>query len=382
MEPASIWLERIDPAWREQAPRVGQVGDRQELMVEGEPLRQQQGRYAFTPAYHEMLKLARRRFRRASRQGFDARARLRDMDGVGVEVQVLNPTIGGQLLGREYRDTRLLAAICRAYNDWCADYCSVAPERLRWVAMLPTQDPALAVEEMRRAHGLGASAFYMRPNPVLGRNLYHPDYEPLWAAAEELDRPVSIHDTGSPRLPSFAERMQTHTTGHIIAHPFETMVAMMSLIWYGVFERHPRLTVILVEGDAGWLPWWLQRMEQHWDFCGNTEHPYLSLRPTGYFRRNVYVAARGDEVTLPAVVAAVGDDNLLFNTDYPHSDGSWPWGVKAFLRQPIPAASQRKILRDNALRAFRLPQAPQAAPGPVRRGMERVRAAARALGVN
>jgi predicted TIM-barrel fold metal-dependent hydrolase len=148
--------------------------------------------------------------------------------------------------------------------------------------------------------------------------------------------------------------MDTHTSGHIIAHPFEAMVAMMSLIWFGVVERYPELRIVHVEADAGWLPYWLQRMEQHVEFSGNAEHPELRLRPTEYFLRNFFVAARGDERTLPAAVELVGDRNLLFNTDYPHPDGTWPWGMKSLAEQPIPEESKRRIFWDNAARAFGL----------------------------
>jgi predicted TIM-barrel fold metal-dependent hydrolase len=148
--------------------------------------------------------------------------------------------------------------------------------------------------------------------------------------------------------------MDTHVTGHMIAHPFEAMAAMMSLIWYGVLERHPALTVVHVEADAGWLAYWLQRMEQHWEFSGNAEHSELKMRPTEYFTRNFFVACRGDEMTLPAVVELVGDDNLVFNTDYPHPDGTWPWGMERLEQQPISDSSKRKIMWDNAARAFRL----------------------------
>jgi predicted TIM-barrel fold metal-dependent hydrolase len=148
--------------------------------------------------------------------------------------------------------------------------------------------------------------------------------------------------------------MDTHTTGHILAHPFEAMAAMAGLIWYGVFERFPALTVVHVEADAGWVPYWLQRMEQHYEFSGNAEHPELKRRPSEYFRQNVFVACRGDERTLPAAVELTGDDNFLFNTDYPHPDGTFPWGMQKLGEQPIPEASKRKILWENGLRAFRL----------------------------
>jgi predicted TIM-barrel fold metal-dependent hydrolase len=132
------------------------------------------------------------------------------------------------------------------------------------------------------------------------------------------------------------------------------MVAMMGLIWFGVLERHPALKVVHVEADAGWLPYWLQRMEQHYAFSGNAEHPQLLDAPTAYFRRNFFVAARGDEPTLPSVTELVGDENLLFNTDYPHPDGTFPWGFEQLEAQPIAAQSVRKIFWDNPARAFGL----------------------------
>ena len=129
---------------------------------------------------------------------------------------------------------------------------------------------------------------------------------------------------------------------------------MMSLIWFGVTERFPRLRIVHVEADAGWLPYWLQRMAQHWDFSGNAEHPELKRHPTEYFQQSFLVAARGDEPTLPSVVGLVGDENVVFNTDYPHPDGTFPWGIERLLEQPIPEESKRKILWDNAAGAFGL----------------------------
>ena len=352
MEPPDVWERYIAPEFRARAPRL-QPGGRSNL-VEGEPLTAE-GKYPFhTPEFIAALMRGLERFQAAREAGFSPASRLADMDREGVDVQILYPTVGGQLLGREFKDPALLAACCQAYNDWSAEYAAAAPGRLRWAAMLPLQDVERAVAEARRAADMGAVSFYVRPNPIGGRNLYHRDYFPLWAEIERLGRPICIHDSGSPHLPSYGERMDTHTTGHILAHPFEAMGAMMSLIWYGVFEHFPRLTAVHVEADAGWVPYLLQRMEQHWEFSGNAEHPDLKMRPTEYFRRNVFVACRGDEMTLPAVVALAGDDNVVFNTDYPHPDGTWPWGLERLAAQPIGERSKQKILWDNAARAFSL----------------------------
>ncbi len=356
IEPASMWKEYIEPAFGDRAPRAGDLGGRRGMMVEGESVTCETGKYPMSPPeFHAAVVQGMRRFERAAKRGFDAASRLEDMDEQGVDVQVIYPTVGGQILGKPFRDRELLSAICRAYNDWTRDYCSADPQRLRWAAMLPMQFPDLALEEATRAAQRDCVGFYVRPNPVEGRDLSHPDNERLWTSIEALGRPICIHDSGSPYWPSYGDRMVTHTAGHILAHPFEAMSAMMCLIWFGVIERHPRLRVVHVEADAGWVPYWLQRMEQHWEFSGNAEHPELKKPPTEYFLSNFLVAARGDERTLPAAISLVGDRSFAVNTDYPHPDGTWPWGIDRLVaNEAIPQASRRRILWDNAAEAFGL----------------------------
>jgi predicted TIM-barrel fold metal-dependent hydrolase len=354
MEPAAMWADYCDPAYADRAPRLGDLGGgRQGMVVEGEPVANQHGSYPMdAKPFLAAANAAMQRFERARAAGFDAASRLADMDEEGIDAQVIYPTVGGQILGKPFADPELLAACCRAFNDWSLEYCEAAPERLRMAAMLPLQSVDLAIEEAERIAARGAAAFYLRPNPVAGRNLHDTEYDPLWKTIETLRRPVCIHDSGSPYLPSFGERMETHTSGHIIAHPFEAMVAMMSLIWFGVIERFPDLKIVHVEADAGWLPYWLQRMEQHYDFSGNAEHPDLKRRPTEYFKSNFLVACRGDEMTLPAAVELVGDDYLTFNTDYPHPDGTWPGGMSDLENQPLGPESLKKIYWDNAADLF------------------------------
>ena len=356
MEPPGMWAEYIDPNFADRAPTVGDIGHGGRGMIcEDEPLAKQDGSYPMhSEEFHIAARKAMERFDRAREAGFDAASRIQDMDDQGVDAQVIYPTVGGQLLGKPFHDPELLAACCRAFNDWSLEYCAHDTERLRMAAMLPIQSVDHAIEEARRTSEKGAACFYVRPNPVAGRNLYHEDYEPLWDTIEDIGKPICLHDSGSPYLPSFGERMDTHTAGHIIAHPFEAMVAMMSLIWFGVIERHPRLKVVHVEADAGWLPYWLQRQEQHFDFSGKAEHPQLNRRPTEYFKTNFLVAARGDEMTLPAAIDLVGAEYMTFNTDYPHPDGTFPFGMADLEQQPISDDARRKIFWDNAAPLFGL----------------------------
>ncbi len=357
MENQAVWSDYIDAPFKGREPKPAEYKGRKLFCVEGEPVQppEEEGHYPMhAPEFLEAVDKAMRRFKRARDTRFSPESRLMDMDEEGVDVQIMYPTIGGQILGREFKDPELLAAICRAYNDWSREYCSKDAKRLRWAAMLPLQAPDLAIEEAKRAAANGAVSFYVRPNPICGRNLHHKDNWPLWAVVEKLNKPLSLHDSGSPRIPSYGDRMESHTAGHILAHPFEAMSAMAGLIWFGVAENFPKLRIVHVEADAGWAPYWLQRMEQHYDFSGKAEHPDMNKTPTEYFKQNFFVAARGDERTLGAAIDLVGEDYFLFNTDYPHPDGTFPWGMKSLVDQPISLDAKRKILWDNAVRAFNL----------------------------
>ncbi len=357
MEPEWLWERHMEDAYKSQAPKMGLApgSGRRTFLVEGESFTREKGKYPMAaPAFLKAANKAMERFAKASKTGFSAQSRLEDMDEQGVDVQILYPTFTGQMLGREFHDTKLLAACCRAYNNWAAEYTAAAPQRLRWAAALPMQDVEEAIKEAWRAAQNGCVSYYMRPNPVRGRTLWCDDYLPLWQEIEKIGKPLSTHDSASASVPSFGDRMETHTSGHILSHPFEAMAAMAGLIWFGIFEKCPELKVIHVEGDGGWTPYWLQRMEQHWQFSGNAEHEYLTKRPTDYFKSNVCVAFRGDEPTMKAAVELVGDDNFTWDSDYPHPDGTYPWGVEAMLKQPLSQDSKRKLLWDNAARVFNL----------------------------
>jgi predicted TIM-barrel fold metal-dependent hydrolase len=183
MEPPGMWAQYIDASFKARAPATPQGEARaiQAMAVEGESLTAE-GKYPFsTPDFLAALLRGMQRFERARGAGFNAASRLADMDEHGVDTQVLYPTVGGQLLGREFHDTELLAACCRAYNTWTAEYCSAAPQRLRWAAMLPLQDVTRR-RQARRAAADGAAALRAGPNPSSAATSILRDHDPLWAA--------------------------------------------------------------------------------------------------------------------------------------------------------------------------------------------------------
>ncbi len=356
-EPADLWEKYIDRRFKDAAPRVARLNEagKPAWVIEGESILKEKGRYRGYSV--EMQKkngeIVEQGLKRLVENKFSNKARLMDMDDFGVDVQILFPSRGGQLLGRDFKDLDLLDAVCRAYNDWAAEYSQADPKRLRWAAMIPVQDLGRAIKEIERTAKNGAVSAYFRPNPAGGRNLFDPENDPMWEVIQKLDLPVSIHDSGSPYQPSYGSRMSTHTEGHILAHPFEAMGNMAGFIYGGVVERFPKLTIVHVEADAGWAPYWVQRMEQHWEYSGNAETE-MTMSPTKYFKRNFFVACRADEPTLPAAVQLLGDQNFLWNTDYPHPDGTWLTGLPDMDKQPISQQNKANILGENAFRAFRL----------------------------
>ncbi|HVT41908.1 MAG TPA: amidohydrolase family protein [Acidimicrobiales bacterium] len=297
-----------------------------------------------------------RPFAEAQPGGSDPVVRLADMDAEGIDQAVLYPTIG--LYFTIIEDPATSVGLARAYNDWLAGYCAADPARLFGAALLPLQDPTAAVRELRRAvDELGFVAGFVRPNPCLGRSLSDRAYEPLWDAAEELGVPIGVHEGSSVNVPTLgADRPFNPLILHAVSHAFEQMLACAQLIAFGVFERHPALRVVFLESSGGWAPFWLERLdEQAGSFGGFC--PDLSLRPSEYFARQCAISFEVDEHTLPALVPFVGAERIVWGSDYPHHDATFPGAVDALRRTiaPCPTAVQAKVLGLNARRFYRLP---------------------------
>ena len=157
IEPPGMWAEYIDHRYADQAPAPGDVGrGRDVMMVEGQSITRQDGNYPMdTKEFRDAVSTGMQKFAPAMARGFDPVSRLADMEEEGVDAQVIYPTVGGQLLGKPFKDPELLAACCKAYNDWSLEYCSEAPDKLMMAAMLPMQFPDFAVEEANRVSEKG-----------------------------------------------------------------------------------------------------------------------------------------------------------------------------------------------------------------------------------
>jgi hypothetical protein len=288
--------------------------------------------------------------------GWDPVARLRDMDAEGIDQAVLYPTIG--LYFSVVDDPAAATALAAAYNNWLASYCATDPRRLFGAAMLPLQDPAAAARELRRAVSeLGFVAGFVRPNPCHGRSLSDRAYDAVWAVAEELDVPIGIHEGSSVIVPTLgSDRPFNPLVLHAVSHPFEEMLACAELIAFGVLERHPGLRCIFLEASGGWVPFWLERLDEQAESFGGF-CPAMALRPSEYFARQCAVSFEIDERTLPALAPFVGDTRIVWGSDYPHHDATFPGAVDAIRATvaPCPTAVQAKVLGVNARRIYRLP---------------------------
>ena len=286
--------------------------------------------------------------------GADPRDRLTAMDQDGVDVAYLFPSQVLSLIPALYSSS-FADAMVRAYNDWIGDFCAADPHRLRPIAMLPQQDLILAEEEMRRVRKKSFPAVMLRPNTVGNLNLDHPNYERIWAAAVELDLTVCIHEGFGLKIPQIGvERCSSSFQGHVVSHAFEHMMTCLLMITSGVTERHPTLRIGFMESGAGWAPFWLDRMDEHFEKAVfNSAHPDLKRKPSDYFKRQCFLGVEPDYALLPQMVDWGLEDTLVYASDFPHFDCIFPGSAAAAAnRTDMSGEVKRKLVRDNALRLF------------------------------
>ena len=380
MEPGDLWARYLDEPYRSANPPRFFGGQQETLTdsaedkansdsimgmeVQGLAIPAHATQIGATVSSRELQRRSRARhphFQVARARGYDAVSTLTAMDIEGIDVAVMYGTRGRQILCHDDLKPDYAAALARAYNNWAADYCKTDPTRLKFAAQIAMHDVSSAVAEARRSISeLGAVAVIGTPNPVNGQHLHDEACEPLWDALEELDVPIGFHPTGNTALKDDAgTRYVGHANFHPIAHairnPVELMGAIASMTTGGIMERHPKLRAAFLEGTAGWLNWWLWRLDDQWEKFGpGCERP-LSLLPSDYFRRQCYIALDVDEEPAVDVVNKMGAEYFVVSSDYPHSDGAFPEALQQFFGLPLDAEQRKKILWDNCARLYAIP---------------------------
>jgi predicted TIM-barrel fold metal-dependent hydrolase len=342
IEPPDLWERYVEPAWRDRVPQVVTNSRGETLIGLGDLAMDIPGgarAVGFdSPARSEGWE-ERSRHKMGLRGGWDPGARLADMDADGIDVAVLYPTT----MLAVAPDPALFAALCRAYNNWLADYCSADRPRLVGVGVVPLQDIALAVREAQRCvRELGFRAVMIRPAPYIGtRKLYHPVYDPFWQELEDLGVPVGVHPLPFGDLPNACrglrldEDMTFASEGLFLrqglTNALDVMVAMAWFVGGGICERFPRLKVALLEGSGGWVCTILERLDHHFHIFGSA---HQKTPPGELFARQCWISFDPDEVALPFTASKLGAERIIWASDYPHPDAKIP-GVVAELREAV-----------------------------------------------
>ena len=341
------------------------------------------GTAGMSAAERERARAGKLRYTEVRPGAFQPAPRLPDMAIEGITHAVLYPTMLLGLPGLE--DAEFAEVQANAYNEWLAEYCAYAPKQLFGAAVVPTQDVERAVRTIRRAKQLGHVGVFMRPNPAIaGRKLNDPVYDPLWRACEELEMPIGLHPFLAPDMPGACRALgyaQFRAEGveydsgqaspadpirnlanvffsQALSNPFDVMECVTLFCAGGILERFPRLTVLFLEANGGWIVPWLERLDHHYEIF-RWDVPWLRMKPSEYFRRQCYISFDPDESTLAFTARhpLVGADRIIWASDYPHPDAKFP-GVVSELVEATAAlgeADRARIFGQNARELYHLP---------------------------
>ena len=262
----------------------------------------------------------------AIERGFDPVAQVMGMEMEGIDIAVLFPTTGLNIIAVEDMDPLMSVALCEAYNNWIHEFCQHSPDQLKFAAMLPIHDVNLACKELVRCvTELGAVGSMIRPNLIKG-HFWHSNYwNDLYALHEELDVTWGFHE-GTGVWNSHMNEIygENRFYRHVASHWIEMQQALIAMIIGGVFEFYPNLRVAFLEAQNSWVPGILTRIEWDYPQYRDSHAPYLSLTPKEYFRRNCWAAVEGSEPEIAATASLIGADRMCISTDYPHFDSNFP----------------------------------------------------------
>ena len=363
MEPADIFNNYLDRKFRDQAPQWtgnymgGDGGWRFPDMLQAKP----EWVNKDSVSRELLAKTKEDRYVEEEAQGYTAELTLKAMDREGIDVAVMFRTALGSVIHVDAQDPAYTLALCRAFNDWLADFVKTDPKRLKGAAMLPFNDIPAAVKEAERAvKDLNMIAVTLPSTVVDDRMPHDPECDLLWETLQALDIPATFHDTSlgySKMNPGYWFREHPNNTvlTHAFSFPMTLMMTIGAMTVGGVFQRFPRLRAAFLEGNCSWLPWLLYRLDEQWEGFGEGQEIQLKRLPSEYFKEHCFVSVEPDGECLQQVVETVGDDNIVISTDYPHPDSNYPYAIDTFLAyDKASEATKQKILWDNCARLYRL----------------------------
>ena len=359
-EPANCYVDHIDPQYRDRAPRIMEMEDGTEAFVVPGMRKPVALGFVDGAGFGPKERLARAktmRFADVRPAAYSGRDRLAFMDQDGLAAELIYASVGMGIC--MHRDAEFKDACMQAYNRWLAGMCSEAPERIFGLAQTAVLSVDSAIADFSRAKEMGFVGMMMPGDPI-HEDFDHPDYDALWECAADLQLPICFHILTS-RAGSIDAKPRGHALNSFlgIIRAVQDVVGMMVL--GGVFERHPDLKLVVAESDAGWLPHYMYRMDHAARI--NAEDGILkglSKLPSQYIRSNVWATFQ-DDLTAYHSLGLMDVEHLLWASDFPHTDSTWPRSRQLIAEQAahLNEAQHQAIFRDNTATLFNLPAGEQ-----------------------
>jgi len=359
LEPIDLWQNYIDPKFRDRALRVDIVDDTEVLYADNKPF--MSGRMAGLGGSHldrELLMGGSLRYEDGRLPAsHDPGARLELLRDWGLQAGLVFPTIG--ILPLNIEDDPLLNAYSTAYNRWMGEFTQAAGPQVLAVAQVNMRDLDGALAELDRCLAMGFKAVFVPPELVDNRLLSDPQFDAFWQRCAEPDIPVCLHvvvrfgGSGMPFEPwllAGAGALFSFT----LSAAGQLIPALTNMILGGVFDRFPGLKVLLVEAGAGWAPYLMDRLTEKHHTIGALHEP-LALKPAEYLQRNCWYVAEPGERTIGSALDLVGEDRILWGSDFPHIDSTMeaPQEIRASLAGLSPQR-QQAVFGGNARALFNL----------------------------
>ncbi len=356
VEPPNMWAERMDKKFRDRAPRTvkglnGRAGEW--FVCENIIPMSVAGFFGAGVPSPELLEHNKKGFDEAPKSVWDPAYRIADQDRDGVRAEVIYTSMGMPLFGLD--DAELRYSCFRAFNDWATEYCSYDPKRLVPLGLITLEDIPLAVDELQRIAKRDMRGAMIWAEPPDDRPYSHPDYEPFWAAAQDLNMPLSLHiltarsGTGANQASGKGFLLSLATLHHQIER------SISELVYGGVLEKFPGLKIVSAENDVGWMAYLMYRLDIVQRRLGALGNMDLPMRASDYVKRQVYATFIADPVFVDSL-HRYGPDNTMWSSDYPHTAATFPRSREIVTKRlgMLPDEEMRKIVHDTAARVYGL----------------------------
>ena len=353
IEPPDLWTTRLEPKFRDQAPQVVREEDgdwwyRDGRRVAGLSGGQLGWRFEGRTLVHTS------RLEEMRPGGYIPEEHVKDMNLEGVVGGVLYPTFGLELF--EVRDNQLLTALFRTYNDWVAEFCGAYPERLKGIAAITLDTISEGIEELQRTRKLGLAGALISVYPPPDRAYNRPEYDAFWAAAQDLEMPLSLHIATTRPGPDqeFSERQGSMAFRS--NRDYWVRMSLAQIIYAGVFERYPKLKVGTVEHESGWIPFFLERLDYTYTQRNRRADwvPFQrNMLPSDFFHQSVFCSFQQDALGIQHR-HMIGVENLAWGWDYPHAESTFPKSREILdsILQGVPDDERRKMVCGNTARLY------------------------------